>query len=68
MLSDLFLGLYHRHLLIEKDGKYIGLLSSGDVIRAGLLERDRELKKLNKLVSWHYYENWGWDRSMRKDS
>lgn len=60
MLKDKFLGLKLRHLLIEKEGKYIGLLSIGDVIKASIQEKDRELKDLNAMVSWEYYENWRW--------
>ena len=59
-LLDKFLGKRMRHLLIEKEGKYIGLLSTGDVIKANLLEKTTELKELNKMVSWEYYENWRW--------
>lgn len=59
-LLDKFLGMRLRHLLIEQDGGYIGLLSIGDVIRATLLEKDVELKNLNAIVSWEYYENWQW--------
>ena len=60
MLKDKFLGLKLRHLLIEKEGKYIGLLSIGDVIKASIQEKDQELKNLNAMVSWEYYENWRW--------
>ena len=60
MLKDKFLGLRLRHLLIEKEGDYIGLLSVGDVIKASLIEKDLELKKLNAIMSWEYYENWRW--------
>jgi CBS domain-containing protein len=60
MLKDKFLGLRLRHLLIEKEGKYIGLLSTGDIIKASLREKDLELKDLNAIVSWEYYENWRW--------
>jgi signal-transduction protein with cAMP-binding, CBS, and nucleotidyltransferase domain len=35
-LMDKFLGLRIRHLPVEKNGEYIGLLSIGDVIRANL--------------------------------
>ena len=62
MLLDKFLGIHLRHLLIEKDGKYIGLLSVGDVIKAEIREKNHELKELNAMVSWEYYENWGWDK------
>jgi CBS domain-containing protein len=61
-LEEMFLGLFIRHLLIEKEGRYIGLLSIGDVMRANLLEKDRKIKELNSLASWQYYENWGWKR------
>ena len=60
MLKDKFLGLRLRHLVIEKEGRYVGLLSTGDVIRASLQEKDQELHKLNAIVSWEYYENWRW--------
>ncbi len=64
-LSDRFLGLFIRHLLVEKDGEYIGLLSIGDVIRANLLEKDRKFKELNSFASWEYYENWKWEKKDR---
>ncbi|MGM0402809.1 MAG: CBS domain-containing protein [Thermodesulfobacteriota bacterium] len=64
-LQDIFLGLFIRHILIVDEGKYIGLLSIGDVIRAALLHKDREIKELNQIASWEYYENWGWDRKHR---
>ena len=57
-LEDMFLGLFLRHLPIEKDGEFIGMLSIGDVLRASLLEKDRRFKELNDFVSWDYYENW----------
>lgn len=62
-LMDQFLGQRLRHLLIKKDGKYIGVLSGGDVMRATLSEKDQELKRLNAMVSWDYYENWKWERT-----
>ena len=64
-LQEMLLGLYLRHILVEKDGTYIGILSIGDVVRASLLEKDRQIKELNALASWEYYENWGWDRKKR---
>jgi signal-transduction protein with cAMP-binding, CBS, and nucleotidyltransferase domain len=69
-LFDKFLGIRLRHLLIEKDGEYIGLVSTGDVIRTCLVERTAELQELNALVSWEYYENWRWhgEESCRKPS
>lgn len=57
-LLDIFLGKRFRHLLIEKDGEYIGLLSMGDVIKASLNEKTKELTQLKATVSWEYYENW----------
>ncbi len=60
LLLDKFLGLSVRHMLIEKEGNYIGLLGYRDVLRVGLTERSRELKELNSMVSWEYYENWEW--------
>ena len=65
-LQDMFLGLFIRHLLIKKDDDYIGLLSMGDVMRALLLEKDKEIKTLNKMASWEYYENWGWQKKYDK--
>lgn len=64
-IKEMFLGLFIRHILIEKDGDYIGLLSIGDVLRATLIEQDRQIKELNKIASWEYYENWGWHRNKR---
>jgi signal-transduction protein with cAMP-binding, CBS, and nucleotidyltransferase domain len=62
-LMDKFLGKRMRHLLVEKDGMYIGILSSGDVMRATMVEKDEELRRLNTMVSWDYYENWKWEKS-----
>lgn len=64
-LKEMFLGLFIRHIMIEKEGNHIGLLSIGDVLRASLLEQDRQIKDLNAIASWEYYENWGWDRSKK---
>jgi CBS domain-containing protein len=61
-LEEMFLGLYLRHLPVRKDGQFIGMVSIGDVLRASLLEKDHQIKQLNSLASWQYYENWGWDR------
>lgn len=57
-LNEMFLGLYLRHLPVEKSGEFIGLLSIGDVLRASLIEMDQQLKQLNAYVTWDYYENW----------
>ena len=64
-LEEMFLGLFIRHLVIEKDGHYIGFISIGDVLRANLLEKDQQFKKINTLVSWDYYEDWKWGRKKR---
>ncbi len=60
-LEEMFLGLYIRHILVKRDGKTIGLLSIGDVLRTSLLDKDGQIKELNSIASWQYYENWGWD-------
>lgn len=57
-LLDMFLGRRLRHLFIEKDGEYIGLLSTGDVVRAALLDKTEEARELSSLLNWEYYENW----------
>jgi signal-transduction protein with cAMP-binding, CBS, and nucleotidyltransferase domain len=59
-LMDKFLGLRVRHLLIEEDGNIIGLVSGGDVMKCVIHEKDSELKQLNSMVSWDYYEDWKW--------
>lgn len=59
-MMDKFLGLRVNHLLIEKEGKSIGLLSSGDVMKATIQEKTEELKSLQSMVSWEYYEEWRW--------
>jgi signal-transduction protein with cAMP-binding, CBS, and nucleotidyltransferase domain len=59
-LMDKFLGLRVRHLLIEKNGEPIGMVSSGDVIKASIQEKDHELRQLNTRAGWDYYENWCW--------
>jgi signal-transduction protein with cAMP-binding, CBS, and nucleotidyltransferase domain len=57
-LMDKFLGMRLRHLLIEKNGRYIGMLSAGDIMKETLLEKTREYEALNFKVSWDYYEDW----------
>ena len=59
-LMDKFLGLRVRHLLIDQDGEIIGMVSGGDVMKASIQEKDGELKQLNTMVGWDYYENWCW--------
>lgn len=65
-LEEMFLGLFLRHLLIEKDGKFIGMLSIGDVLRASLIEKNRQFEELHEFVSWDYYENWQLGRSKKR--
>jgi hypothetical protein len=62
----MFLGLFLRHLVIEKDGRQIGFISIGDVLRANLLEKDRQFREVNALVGWDYYEDWKWGRKKTK--
>ena len=59
-LMDKFLGLRIRHLFIEEEGTVIGLVSGGDVMKCVIHEKDAELKQLNSMVSWDYYEDWKW--------
>lgn len=59
-LQDRFLGLYIRHLFIEKKGEIIGLVSSGDVMKAGLNLKIKEVEDLTSYVGLQYYENWKW--------
>jgi len=61
-LFDKFVGIRLRHLLIEKDGEYIGIVSSGDVMRTCLVEKSQEVQDLNAIVSWDYYEDWKWKK------
>jgi signal-transduction protein with cAMP-binding, CBS, and nucleotidyltransferase domain len=64
-LQEMFIGLFIRHILITQRRKTIGLLSIGDVMRAGLLEKDTQIRDLTAMASWEYYENWGWDRKLK---
>lgn len=57
-LQDLLLGKCLRHILIEKEGEVIGIVSAGDVTRADLVDHESQLKS----VSWDYYENWKWKK------
>lgn len=65
-LQDMFLGLFVRHLLVEKGGDFIGIISIGDALRASLLDKDQQFKALNSFCSWEYYENWKWGRKKKK--
>ena len=57
-LMDKFLGLRLRHLLIDKDDEFIGLLSIGDVIKAALQDKTREFEVLEAIAKWQYHEEW----------
>ncbi|PCI27987.1 MAG: hypothetical protein COB67_07285 [SAR324 cluster bacterium] len=59
-LMDKFLGKRVRHILVENKGKFVGLLSLGDVIKYNLNEKTKELESINSVVNWDYYENWHW--------
>lgn len=61
-----FLGYHTRHLLIEKEGKYIGVLYAKDVIRAGFAARSKQLDELDEMVSLEFYENWKRRRGIGK--
>ena len=61
-LEEMFLGLYLRHLPVKKGEQFMGMVSIGDVLRANLLDKDRQIQELNSIASWQYYENWGWNR------
>ena len=64
-IQEMFLGLFLRHLPVEKEGETIGLISIGDILRTNLLEKEKQFKELNAFVSWDYYENWKWGRKKR---
>ena len=62
---DKALGFNVRHVLVEKNGEYIGLLYGRDVIRAGLTARTKELTELNEMVDLEYYEDWKWRKKYK---
>jgi signal-transduction protein with cAMP-binding, CBS, and nucleotidyltransferase domain len=59
-LADMILGLRIRHIIIEREGKFMGVLSSGDILRAGLQLRTEEMKELDTIVHLDYYDEWKW--------
>ena len=61
-LQDKFLGMRVRHMLIKRDGEFVGLLSAGDVMKSLLNQKQKELRDLNAMVGWEYYDNWRWDK------
>ena len=64
-IEEMFLGLFVRHLPVDKEGETIGMISIGDVLRANLLQKEQLFKDLNEFVNWDYYENWKWGRKKR---
>ncbi len=61
-LQDKMLGKRIRHLFIEKENKIIGILSTGDLIKCILNDKTKELKELNAIVNFDYYENWKFEK------
>lgn len=61
-LLDKFLGLCIRHVFVKKNDTVIGIISSGDVMKAQLNEKTNEVKDLTSYVSLEYYENWKWQK------
>ena len=64
-IADLFLGKRVRRMLVEREGQYIGLLTVGDVMRAALVAREDELRKLEAFAHLEYYDDWRWKRKKR---
>ena len=61
-IKDIFLGKRVRRMLVVRHDQFIGLLTVGDVIRASLQEREKEVKKLSDLVNLEYYDEWRWKK------
>lgn len=59
-LKEMMLSLFIRHILIEHDGRIVGLLSVGDIVRASLVAQDQHIRELRAHTSWQYYESWAW--------
>ena len=57
-LMDKFLGLRIRHILVKDGEKVLGLLSSGDIMKAALRAKDLDLAQANAKLGWEYYEEW----------
>ena len=53
-----YMSLRIRHLLVKKEGRFIGLVSAGDVMKACIREKDHDLARANAALSWDYYEEW----------
>ncbi len=65
-LIDKILGLRIRHLLVKREGQFIGMLSVGDLLRAALQQRNEELHRLQEIVKLEYYDEWRWQKSRKK--
>ncbi len=59
-MKEMMIQLFIRHLLIEQDGRIVGILSVGDIVRASLAAQDRQIEELRAHTSWQYYETWAW--------
>ncbi len=57
-MIDKCLGLHFRHLLIEKHGVFLGLLSLRDILRNFLRERAEVMEQEENQLKWDYYEEW----------
>jgi len=64
-IKDIFLGKRVRRMLVTRHDQFIGLLTVGDVIRASLQEREKEVKKLSDLVNLEYYDEWRWKKKKK---
>jgi len=64
-LQDKMLGERIRHLFIVKEEKIIGILSTGDIIKTILNNKNKELNELNAIVNFDYYENWKFDKKKK---
>jgi CBS domain-containing protein len=64
-LQDKMLGERIRHLFIVKNDRIIGILSTGDIIKTILNDKNKELKELNAIVNFDYYENWKFNKKKK---
>jgi signal-transduction protein with cAMP-binding, CBS, and nucleotidyltransferase domain len=64
-IKDIFLGKRVCRMLVVRHDQFIGLLTVGDVIRASLQEREKEVKKLSELVNLEYYDEWRWKKKRK---
>jgi CBS domain-containing protein len=61
-MEDRCVGLFIRHLFVEKEGRIIGMVTSWDMMIANLNIKSDEVKNLKSYVSFEYYENWRWKK------